>query len=170
MKKAENKRGFTLIELLVVVLIIGILAAVAVPQYQKAVMKSRLVQMMIWINTLKKGTTLYYLTNNRYPTDLSKIDIELGAKEYKPSIAISPGTPAAFFDENTECLVNSSYVSCMSQDFYILRHHQSPHSVCYGHSVMAVSVCKSFSDGISIGQHQFSSPPFKSNGYAISNL
>lgn len=59
----NNKKGFTLIELLVVVLIIGILSAVALPQYKKAVRKSRLVQVQVGMDTIKKNISSYLLAN-----------------------------------------------------------------------------------------------------------
>ena len=57
------KKGFTLIELLVVVLIIGILSAIAVPQYTNAVEKARLAEALTMIGSLKRGIDAYVMAN-----------------------------------------------------------------------------------------------------------
>ncbi len=59
-----NNKAFTLIELLVVVLIIGILAAVALPQYQKAVVKSHFTEAMVNLKTLSMARQACLLQEN----------------------------------------------------------------------------------------------------------
>ncbi len=73
----NNKKAFTLIELLVVVLIIGILAAVAVPQYQKAVWKSRNAQLKQLVKTVAQAEEAYYMANGKYAANFDELAIDL---------------------------------------------------------------------------------------------
>ena len=70
-------KAFTLIELLVVVLIIGILAAVAVPQYQKAVEKSRATQALPLLKGTYKAAVLYYMDNGKYPNRFADMGFDV---------------------------------------------------------------------------------------------
>ena len=85
--QSDDRKGFTIIELLVVVLIIGILAAVAVPQYQKAVEKSRVVSALAILSAAEKGLDAYILehgfVSDKYLLQ-NKPDIELDIDVQSP--------------------------------------------------------------------------------------
>ncbi len=70
-------KGFTLIELLVVVLIIGILAAVALPQYQKAVAKSRFATLKPIAKAIKDTQEFYYNEHGSYAASAELGDLSI---------------------------------------------------------------------------------------------
>ena len=100
-----KNQAFTLIEILVAVLIIGILAAIAVPQYKKAVEKSRLSEALSIIQSLDKAIQVYILENG-YPS--SKVHF-LGDRNYKPLLLDIV---------TTRRLKNVSYVNIAQTEYF----------------------------------------------------
>ncbi len=72
----KNKQAFTLIELLVVVLIIGILAAVALPQYQVTALKARTVKYIPLLNAMEMAQNAYYLEHGSYASNRNDLDLQ----------------------------------------------------------------------------------------------
>lgn len=69
--------GFAFIELLVVILIIAILAAIAVSQYQKTVVKSKNARMKQFVQTVANAVKIYYLDHGEYPVNFNQLDVYL---------------------------------------------------------------------------------------------
>ena len=122
----ENKiKGFTLIELLVVVLIIGILSAVALPKYEKAILKSRFVQMQTAIRAIYDAQTVYQLANGEYATQFSDLSLDFGTiDENNPKIIRKGKIWCNLDDAEQRFICHFSYTQLIVQNWYKPRRQQ----------------------------------------------
>ena len=91
----NNNKGFTLIELLVVVLIIGILAAMAMPQYFKAMERSRMTEAVTMLASIAQAQQRKYMQTNAFATNYSGLDVAPRGKGVKDGTFCTKGVPGA---------------------------------------------------------------------------
>jgi prepilin-type N-terminal cleavage/methylation domain-containing protein len=73
----RNRKGFTLIELLVVVVIIGVLAAIAIPKFQSTKGKANAATLKADLRNLATAQEAFYYDNNVYTSNLASLNVSL---------------------------------------------------------------------------------------------
>ena len=153
-----HKKGFTLLELLVVVLIIGILASVALPQYKIAVAKSRIATVTPLMNTIRQAEESYYMANGVYTPLIGNLDVSFTPEaEINSTFKLNDNFRGNLLGN----LTNKTYVQavycpgyggdntqCNNHDefayFLWLTHSESPNAItCRGYRKFGKKVCKS---------------------------
>ena len=163
----QNTKGFTLIEMLVVVLIIGILAAIALPQYQIAVSKAKIVSMLPLMRRFRDALTEWKLKYGDFDchNDICPDGETLGVN-WPSDWKICGGNNKC--TENAICCSNNYWKECFANDGaegYVYCQHRSgldgdlsiiiyaiddPDEnlrgkiLCDGNDSESVKVCKSF--------------------------
>ena len=106
------KKGFSLLELLVVILIIGILAAVALPQYYKSKEKAEAVELQIIVKALHESQQRYYMVNNAFAEKFDELDVNIEDYKRGGSEILSGFHKTDCFSNNKNLIFTNGYNQC----------------------------------------------------------
>ena len=158
MKNANISRldGFTLIELLVVVLIIGILAAMAMPQYFKAVERTRMAEAITIMDSIVKSQQRKFMQTNRYAEVFEGLDVKFpgaGYRYYRTHMDPNTGEVINGFEitissDSTGGVVEARRADrngvSLQYDYSLSREYDSDVIWCYGSNAGGQELCADF--------------------------
>jgi prepilin-type N-terminal cleavage/methylation domain-containing protein len=107
MARVFKKTGFSLVELAVVVVIIGVLAAFAVPRFRSSVERSKAAESFNYLSAVQAAQERYHARQSTYADDLTNLDIQLTAPKYFSIGTLSPGDTGDLQDSWTLTLTRS---------------------------------------------------------------
>ena len=151
-----NKKGFTLIELLVVVLIIGILAAMAMPQYFKAVERSRMTEADTLLGSIAQAQRRKFLQINKFVTNYRALDVS--PKDSNGSTYYTKGNPTTGANGNGFAVVLSgtdfrtgiatatrhAAGGALQYQYSLSRYYQGDNVTCNGINDAGKELCADF--------------------------
>ena len=163
MKNANMSRlgGFTLIELLVVVLIIGILAAMALPQYFKAVERSRMTEAVTLMDSIAKAQRRKYMQINDYAHSFEGLDVSpkgatgrtyftkgdpqtgAGGNGFRIMLSINGDFRSGVLNAVRMVDGNQSHPS-LQYGYLLSRYYQGDNVTCQGYNRAGMELCADF--------------------------
>ena len=152
----NNKKGFTLIELLVVVLIIGILAAMAMPQYFKAVERSRMTEADTLLGSIAQAQRRKFLQRNSFTTNYKGLDVSpkdsSGSTYYTKGNATTGVGGNGFavvltgtgFTDGRATATRHAAAGNLQYQYNLVRYYQGDNVTCNGTNTAGQELCADF--------------------------
>jgi type IV pilus assembly protein PilA len=152
-RKNKGNEGFTLIELLVVIIIVGVLAAIALPSFLNQIGKARGSEAKSNLGTMNRSQQSYRLENNVFADNATRLDARITGKFYTYSVTgggVADGAGATTTPTNgtTDGLKVASAFAAQSGDVFTQAICESPDTQGTISATMTSTACPSTAGGV----------------------